>query len=180
MNSIEIEYRGHVIRYSENADEWTCYDLNSYSSPKLSNVKQRIDKMYLDQRRKSALPCYILEGGYDIHGPLRKIEASIIEYVGPEHRRDHSRGMTADVVDHKVATTAVRHGNERASRTVSELSGLMADTPEALAAFDQAVALYKKARAAWDAYREAVKQIPRVSLDDIPDLVRIASNQEES
>lgn len=50
--TIETEYRGYRITYSENGDEWTCYDIASgrgATTLTLSKMKARIDKYLLGE-----------------------------------------------------------------------------------------------------------------------------------
>lgn len=172
---IEVIHRGYTIRFNENSDEWACHDAGYYSSPKLSNVKQRIDKMLLDERKKSALPCFEIGGAY--HRQAKKTEAKIIEFVKTRVERDYSNRQKPP--QHIVASVAQRSGSEKASRREVDISDLMPDTPEAHAAFVRFEEACAREQEAHEATTDAFNAIPRVTLDMIPALVRIAQAKPE-
>lgn len=175
---IETIYRGHTIRYTDNADEWTCYDVQdakgqSYSSPKLSNVKAAIDKMFLDMRKRSAFPCFELGKS---HHPT-KTAATIIEYVEHKIERNFYRPTEPSIDRHVVAAVAQRTGRERAVRRTADITEFMPDTPEAHEAYQRFLAARQRAQEAEKDARDAFDAIPRVSIDMIPDLVRIKNSE---
>ena len=48
---METEHKGYKIRYSENGDEWSCFDLgDAVSAPSLSACKAKIDALLKEQR----------------------------------------------------------------------------------------------------------------------------------
>ncbi|MER9833401.1 hypothetical protein NKJ28_00290 [Mesorhizobium sp. M0145] len=175
MADIETTYRGHLIRYGENSDEWYCRDLEvgGGSHVSLAKLKAKIDKMYLDLRRKAAVKVFEVNGGYSSKPSIT--EATIIEYVRPFAEKDW-KGVVGRT-RHKVATVAQRNGSERASRAEKELSDLMPDTSEAQAAFAEALRLAEIAAEAQKAATEALNRIPRLTLDDIAELVRIKESE---
>lgn len=178
MNSPQIKYRGHVITFGENSDEWSCLDLGpGFANASLRKVKASIDKMYLDQRKKAAVACFELRGGYSDRPP-DAVEGSIIEYVGPVAKMSYRSSDPASE-GHKVAVVAKRHGRERAARAEAEISDLMPDTPEAHAALAEAEAAHEKARIAFAIFREAFNRIPRISPEDIAELIRIKKTDQE-
>ncbi|RWI96392.1 MAG: hypothetical protein EOR22_06430 [Mesorhizobium sp.] len=180
MAEITTTYRGHEIRYGDNTDEWYCGDLESgnNSHVSLAKLKAKIDKMYLDLRKQGAVKAFEIQGyGGDIP---RLAEATIVEYLGQgktyNSRTNHgSGGYVAG--PHKIAVVATRRGNERASRAEQTFDDIMPDTPEAHAAFAEAVRLAQLARAAQAAATAALKAVPRLSLDDIRELVRIKESE---
>ncbi|MER9652501.1 hypothetical protein NKJ26_03150 [Mesorhizobium sp. M0152] len=179
MAGIETTYRGHTISYGENSDEWYCADLdhggNSHVS--LAKLKAKIDKMYLDLRRKAAVKAFEISSGPYERPSLN--EATVIEYVG-QAKTYNSRapgGGRYELGAHKVAVIATRHGNDRASRAEKEIQTLMPATPEAHAAFAEAIRLAEIARAAKTEADAALKAVPRLSLDDIAELVRIKETE---
>ncbi|RWX72558.1 hypothetical protein [Mesorhizobium sp. M2A.F.Ca.ET.039.01.1.1] len=184
MADIEATHRGYVIRFNENSDEWYCSELGStsgyYSSPSLSKIKARIDKMLLDVRKKSAFPCFEI-GGWT-HARAEKSEAQITEYLGRgksyNHKLNHGSGGY-EPGPHRVASVAQRGANEKASRKEIEINTLMPDTPEAHAAFVLFEEACRREQAAKKATKAAFDAIPRVTLDMIPDLVRIAEGGTE-
>lgn len=160
-------YRGHTIRWSDNSDEWTCYDLSDKvrSSPKLSRIKAAIDRLYLAERKANATPCYELSQ----HG--KRIESTVVEYLGARTKTSWTGNTTTTT--HKVAVVAKREGSERPSRREAELTSLAPATPEVERAYSEYLALKAEAQAAADKADRAFKAIPRLSLDDIEALVRL-------
>lgn len=178
---IEVSHRGYTIRYADNADEWTCYDVQdakgrSYSSPKLSNVKAAIDKMLLDVRKSNALACFELGIPTSFYGP-KKTAAKIIEYVERKVERDHY-GKKPDTVRHIVASVAQRGSSERAARRNEDIDKFMPDTPEAHEAFARFEAAAAREREAHAQTQAAFAAIPRVTVEMISELVRVANDAE--
>lgn len=176
MAEITTTYRGHEIRYGENSDEWYCSDLESggQSHASLAKLKAKIDKMYLDLRKKAAVKAFEINTGYYEKPSLN--ETTVIEYVGQAKVRDYSKGGHT-LGPHKVACVATRRGNDRPSRAEMEMSGLMPDTPEAHAAFAEALRLAEIAEAARKVAVATQAAVPRLSLDDIADLVKIKESE---
>jgi hypothetical protein len=176
MPNIETVYRGHTITYGENSDEWYCGDLEAggASHVSLAKLKAKIDKMYLDLRRKAAVKAFEIGSGYYEKPSLNA--TTVIEYVGQAKTRNYNGGGFT-LGAHKVACIAPRRGNDRASRAEKELDGIMPDTPEAHAAFAEALRLAEIASAAKKAADAALKAVPRLSLDDIAELVRIKETE---
>jgi len=173
---IKTEYRGHGIIYSENGDEWWCSDIN-YTNGSLQKIKARIDKMYLDLRKRSATPAFEIS---NYNGPV-KTEATVVEYIGEVWEGGGwNTKKPRQLVDHKIAVVAKRTGSEKASRREEKLSTLMATTPEAEAAFAEYVRLHAIAREAKKVADAAFDAIPRLTLDDVAELVRIKKTEGEA
>ena len=171
--ALETEYRGYLIRYSENGDEWTCYDMGSgaaASAPTLSKMKAKIDKYLLGIRKEAAVECLELE----TYSGLRITDAVIIEYLGPKVEGGGWNRKPAHVSSHKVAAMAQRTGRERTSRRETDLRDFIPNTPAANEAIDLARRLGNAAKDAERAYKEAVAAIPRLTIDDIAELVRVS------
>lgn len=171
MSEPQTEYRGHKIRWSNNADEWTCYDLSDKvrSSPRLSLIKAAIDRLYLAERKSIATPCF--EIGYN----GERTESNVVEYLGFKIQRSWSGGDQK--TEHKVAVVAKRTGSERPSRCERDLYSLMPVSAEAEAAYSEFKRLReieKRAKADADAALEAV---PRLTLDDIQALVDLHNRE---
>jgi len=172
--SIEVEHRGYTIRFSENADEWSCLDVEDIkgrrvSSQSLSKVKAAIDKMLLDVRKANAVDCFELAGD---HGwEPKATETRIIEYVEQKKDRVYNpKTGNSDLVAgaHIVGCVARRNGNKQAARRNVKLDDLMPDTPDAHAALAQAKAAHERKTLAEQEYRRAFAAIPRVTIDMIP------------
>jgi len=168
---IETTHRGYRITYSENAEEWSCLEL-SYSHPKLETVRSRIDKLLLDERKKAGVSCYQIDhqGG--------RTAANVVEFIKTTKSKDY-HGRETPATRHRVAIVAQRAGRERPARSEAELDNLMPDTPEANAAFERAAELQRIANEAAKAAREALKLVPRLTLDDVAELKRIKDTESE-
>lgn len=178
--TIETEHRGHRIIYGMNSEDWSCHDVN-YASPSLSKVKQRIDKMYLDQRKRSAVEAFEIERAGTFGEAPTKVATMITEYVGPKMEKDF-RGVKRELIQvgHLVASVAKRGGDSKAVRRDRLLDQIMPDTPEAHAAHEEylrAVSIVRDAKKEAD---KAFAAIPRVTIDMIADLVRIKESGDAS
>lgn len=169
MTEIKIEHRGYTIRFNENADEWTCSEADYYSSPSLSKVKAKIDKMLLDVRKASSVTVFEISHGF---GRMSRYESKLTEFVKTKHDKDW-RG-NALPPSHIVASVAARDGTKKPARREMKLSDMMPDTPEAHAAYAACETLFREAKAAEKRAIAAFDAIPRVTLDDIRALVRLA------
>ncbi|UUV43231.1 hypothetical protein RCCWILLIS_59 [Rhodobacter phage RcCWillis] len=165
---IETEYRGHRIIYSENGENWYSPDIEKSDAPTLSKVKAKIDKMYLDMRKRSAFTGFEIG---DYRGPSLT-ETTIVEYVKEKVERPFLSSSKEPTVTHIVAAVAQRSGREKAARRQCDLSTIAPDTPETHAAFEIAKARWADVQAAEKAYKAAIQAIPRVTVEDIADLVK--------
>jgi hypothetical protein len=172
MERIITEYRGHQIEYSHNADEWNCFDVG-YSSSKLSNVRSRIDKFYLDIRKNSAISCFELE--HNGHG---KTPAMIIDFI--KQKQDRSWDGKLKEIDHIVSVVAKRAGKQKQSRREAKITELMQDTPEAEAAYQVYVEKYHLYLKAQREYHAAKQAIPRVKPEQIETLIKIKLNEDSN
>ena len=169
---IETEYRGHRIIYSENGENWYAPDIEKSEAITLSKVKAKIDKMYLDMRKRSAFD------GFEIssHGEPTLTPTTIVEYVKEKIERSWSDPSKITSSKHIVAAVAQRSGREKAARRQCQLDEIAPDTPETMVAFENAKALWVEVKRAEKAYLDALAAIPRVSFHDITDLVKASSS----
>jgi hypothetical protein len=167
--SITTEYRGHKIMWSDNTDEWTCYDLSDKvrSSPKLSVIKDAIDRLYLAERKAAGTPCWELSQHSNARYP-----AQIIEYLGAKTESSWTRGKP-DTVKHKIAVVATRNGNERPSRREAYITELAPLGPETDAAWQVYAGAVAERKAAEKRERDAYAAIPRIDLEAISKLVEL-------
>lgn len=174
--TIETSHRGYKITYSENMDEWSCYEAgDGFSAPTLTKLKEKIDRMLLSERRAAAIHCL------EINGILPTfVEATLIEYIGPRIERDYYGSKPARLTGHTVAATANRSGSSKASRREMLLSSFAPDTREVHAAICEASVAYQQKVAAEKAYKTAYDAIPRMSVEQIADLVRISGIDPEA
>lgn len=173
--SIEVEHRGYKIHYAENGDVWRCWDLNGKDAENaaLSKVKQAIDRVLLKERKENAVTCYEISSG----SSFSAIEAQIIEYIGPKIERPYRRDMSRipkQVTGHTVKAVAKRRMNDRASAQNGELRGYAPMTPEVEEAIARAEYAKGELNAARKRYEDVLNAIPRMTLADIADLVRIS------
>ena len=173
MTDISVEHRGYTIRFSENADEWSCNDVQTkdgryLSSPSLAKVRAGIDRMLLDVRKASAVRA--IEIGSSHHPSF--VEALITEFIKTVNNRDYKNRELPP--KHVVAVVSTRGGDKKAARRLVTLNDLAPDTPEAHGAFEYFKAKEAEAATAAAVAREAFDGIPRMTLDMIEPLVRIA------
>lgn len=167
--SIETEYRGYNIRFSENEDEWRCYDAgDGIKHPKLSGVKAKIDSLLLAERKIGATMCFEID---KYRGCVSLTESTVIEYLGPKLER---RNNIPFIAAQKVAVVSRRRGNTKSARREDTLDGLAPDSDETRAAWAEAQRLHVILAAAQKTYDAAVKAIPRLTLADIQPLVKIS------
>lgn len=177
-NRPETIYREHLIYWSDNEEVWRCSDIN-FNHIKLAKVKEKIDALYLAMRKAAAVNCFYLDG-YD---EPRLKEATVIDYRGPIHGTKsvnfHSV-KTDEIVDHSmVVMTQAVFSSEKKSRQTKHLSNLVPNTPEAMAKFDEARAIYHQIVTLKNYLSLAVRAIPRLTLDDVAGLVKAAETKIE-
>lgn len=176
MSDLTTEYRGHSIRYGENSDEWYCGDWE-ITADKLSVVRKKIDAEYLKMRKAAALECFELSS---YNSEPKIVAAQVIEYLKERWSRHWSTGKDQTFEGHEVAVVSKRQGNEKASRRKTRLHDLMPDTPEAHAALAEAKRLYGLQKQAEAATQAAIKAIPRVEVEMISDLVKVAKSKDDN
>ena len=175
---ITVEHRGYKIVFNEHADEWSCPEVNHFSSPSLLKVRAKIDSMLLSVRKKIAVKCFEIGSSHNSRWAQEKIEATIVEYEKQEIVRKYGSQETISI-NHLVASVAQRPGSSKASRRTAKLSELMSDTPEAHAAHDAFLVLLEEERAAARRTEAAFKAIPRVTVEDIAELHKIAKKGDD-
>lgn len=170
--SVATVYRGHKIQWSDNSDEWTCYDLSDRvrSSPKLSLIKAAIDRLYLAERKENATPCFEIT-----RNDGSRVESSVVEYLGERYERAY--GKTPEKIKHRVAVVAKRTGSERPSRRETELAALAPASPDTETAWANFKALYDAAREADRTATAAFAAIPRLQPKDISALIKLHSEE---
>lgn len=166
MNRVETTYRGHKIYWSDNADCWTCRDLDGkmQSAPKLSSIKAHIDKLYLSERKQSAVPCFEIGHSGDF------IEGSVVEYLG---QRVGISWRDPNKIGHKVAVVARREGSGKPSRREASLDEVFPMSPDTVTAYENYKRLENEAKAAQRAAYDAKQAIPRMTPEDVQALIDI-------
>lgn len=172
--SLTTEYRGYTIRFSENEEVWRCADIR-FDHAKLNKVKERIDDLHRKLRKASALPCLIVSNRWS---SVEAREGTIIEYIGPKTTRSWSDGEK--VVGHQVAVMSTREINERPGREIMQIEELVpADDPAAWAKIEEARAIAAQIKALEEDLNAAVKAIPRLSIEAIPNLIKASEHRFE-
>lgn len=166
---LETEHRGYPIYYGENSDKWHCRDIDLQADT-LSALKRKIDEIDRKARQAAAVICYELvpRRGHQVETR----DAKLIEYLGT--RRPQKHQGDPDEPQHVVASMAKRSFGERVGRQEVKLRDLVPISEEAHKAIDHANALGAKVAEAEAAYKAAVAAIPRLQIDDIDGLVKVA------
>lgn len=161
-NEIIVNYRGHEIRYNHNADEWMCSELDGgyITNPRLSKVKERIDKMYLDIRKKNAVPVVEVAKLSWFSRDEAIVEGMVVEYLGGS----------------KIAVVSQRMGAKKASRAERQLKDVAPDTPEVREAISEYLKAHEETAKARRVEDEMFDKIPRLSIHAIQKLVDIHVN----
>jgi hypothetical protein len=169
--SIQTEYRGHKIHWSDNEDCWSCWDLSDKvrSSPKLSAIKSAIDRLYFAERKGAATFCWEVD-----RSTVSLVDASVVEYLGCKQR---CRWNGETDTEHKVAVVARRSTglSAKPSRAEKNITELFPKTAEFYAAWQEYVALSAAAKSASKAADNAFSALPRLTLGDVAKLVELAS-----
>jgi len=165
----EVEYRGHIIFWSDNSDAWGCHEMQNYN-PSLAKVKAAIDRFYLKQRKAVAVPCYVLMSS-DV------IPATVIEFIKTTSKRSFGNTTHNNSFDHLVGVSHeasyTASGKPRKVRSEKVLGGLVPMTDEADTAIREWTRLKQIEAAAKDAADAAKILIPRMDLSHIPGLAAL-------
>lgn len=175
MSRIEIIHRGYPITFSENESVWRCWDLDAENMD-LTKVKAAIDRELLKVRKDNATPAmYLDHGGYGRISTL--IEGTITEYQGAimEGRGSFGTGPK-EVVDHKVGFVAQRGKKDRASKRCEKLSGMIRPGADSEQILQQINALEQECDSIEKRISALKKSFPRLTVEDISALVKIAED----
>lgn len=171
--SLETEYRGYRIAYSENGDEWTCYEIGrgkGATAPTLSKMKAKVDDYLRSLRKQVSITCLELH----THFSLKAIDAVVVEYIGPTIDGGAWTSKARHVSGHKVAAMAMRDGATRVSRQEYHLTTFAPISDETYAAIAEAKRKEEILKAADRDFKAAVAAIPRLTLADIDQLVKLS------
>lgn len=178
MSHIKTEYRGHTIAYGGNSEEWHCLDVN-FGSPSLSKVKARIDKMYLDMRKQSAVDVFEMSKGGVNSMPVLT-PSLIVDFVGTKLEKSFYSRDAEPVEKHIVAVAAQRAHSTKVARREANINELMPSTPAAERAWGEYLIACEGLRAAHAIAERAYRAIPRVSLEDVAALKAIKDSQKDA
>ena len=175
---IKITHRGYEVHFGQNSYTWTCSDLG-IDNIDLGKVKDAIDRVCLKVRKENAVEAYYFSGRHDDKPKL--LDAKIIEYIEPVTEKTAPFGTgPKKVVGHQVAVMYQGDYSDRVTRNKERLEHLVRKTPEALTILEEIRANCAQIRALGEKNRQLEKQFPRLTLDDIPALVKIANTEPES
>ncbi|KAB2776512.1 hypothetical protein F9L00_14350 [Brucella anthropi] len=178
MSHIKTEYRGHTIAYGENSDEWHCLDVN-FASASLLKVKSRIDKMYLDMRKQSAVDVFEMSKGGVNSMPVLT-PSLIVDFVKTKLEKSFYGRDAEPVEKHIVAVAAQRAHSTKVARREANINELMPSTPAAERAWGEYLIACEGLRAAHAKAERAYRAIPRVSLEDVAALKAIKDSQKDA
>jgi hypothetical protein len=160
---IETEHRGIKVRYSDNEDTWYCSEL-SFSHASLRRVKARIDKWWKDARSKAAIDVYRI--GTD--GTIRP--AQVVEYLGLKGSYHRNRPL--------VAVLSSYGRTDKPTRSEVNLDELALISPEIEAARVRLETLKQQKRDIDEQITQTVQGLTRLTVEDIPELVKLRENPE--
>lgn len=172
--SLSTDYKGYTIRYSENEEVWTCYDVGA-SNEKLGRVKAKIDDMHRKLRKANAFHCLDVSG---YRGATAQ-DATIVEYLGPiRKKRSSERVGTGEIEDHQVAYMSVGGGlSDKKTRQTGALSKLTLDTTANRHTIAEAARLMEQAREIETQAASLLKQLSSPKIEDIADLVAASDHR---
>lgn len=178
---IKLIYRGYEIQFNSSTEHWYCTAIesltnrgkaedvysNALSSASLKKVKDGIDKFLAEMRKANGVEAYLIaDSGRGANNPIMT-PCMVVEYNGLK------KTYADKQPDHKVSTMAIRYSNSKPSRAEGSMQEIMPNTDEAHSAFAVAVAAAEKIREAEKEFKKAFAAIPRLQLEDIPELVKI-------
>jgi hypothetical protein len=151
---LELEYRGYILRFSENQEVWNCYALN-VNGEKISTVKAKIDKIIAASRKLAEpLPMIYIDHHNRI-SPVRVI--SLAQPRGKDTTPQQAWCLypgTERYFDYTKGAYAYRDVEERGKR---DLSTLFLDTPENRKAIAEIERLNSEINQAHEKIKEARK-----------------------
>lgn len=178
MADIQTVHRDYAIRYSENEDNWRCYDLD-LEDASLAKLKERIDKLLLKVRKESAVDVLIVGSEHSSHFTVTEGRA-IDAKVGFERQRSsYSSEAKEPIRKVSLGIFSNRRGGDRGGKSFYPISDVSLPTPEVYAAIAEVERLRKIAKAAEEAVKAAVRAIPRISEEDVAGLIRAATEKHE-
>lgn len=160
MSSLEVQYRGYAIRFSENSEEWTCYDID-YIHASLGAVKRKIDLLDRAQRHKAAIPVLVLvTSGWG--GVKDWDEATIVEVVTTRHRITEGHSKVAIVRE---------NGDGRKVRRTTTTEQLIQDTPENRQKLTSLCKRYSDLSRQQNEVLKQIEALPRLTEKDVARLI---------
>lgn len=173
--TMATEYRGYTIRFGENDEKWSCYDIE-YSHEKLSNVKERIDRLHLQLRKASSVDCLVMSDIFSDYQNATMLDGKIVDYIGvirSQRPGTFEREHTGPVVDHKVAVVSARGGDKPSRRTQNLSDAFSPEAADMLPLILRQQAIIREARAEISRIRAA---LPRIQFDQLADLVKASEH----
>ena len=148
---IETEHRGYTIRYSDNAQEWYCSDLN-LSAPQLPALRDKINAMLAKINRMNTTAILVKGGAWGVPAFCEVTITSI----------------ASDTDYHKRPQCWISYQvNGKAKREKVTIDALAPVSDEVRAAIETAKAAAEQAKRAEQAKTAALNAIPRLSLKEL-------------
>lgn len=157
--TLSTTYRGHDIEYSENTDEWFCQSIG-YRHALLSKVKDRVNKVYLNLRKNSAVQVQCVDCN---RNSIRVTEGVAMEYMG-FRKGYHYQGEG-------VAVMAGWRGSSNRSRSVIDRQKLCIPGPEFDAQWSVVQAAFKEVEDAQARLAQQVAALPYVTDEYLAGLI---------
>jgi hypothetical protein len=160
QNDVTVPYLGAKIVLDEDANLWKCDEVG-YQNVSLKKVRKRVEQHRSQQRAAQAVSGFFI--GKDGAGQV--LECEILRYIGLR-----SPWVGDDGQPKVQATWNTPHADKPVKRDTN-LSEIVADTPENRAVLDEAAALRKQA---YDLIKQATAKVgalPRMTVEDIPEMV---------
>lgn len=172
---IEIQYRGYAISFGHNSGLWSCRELD-LENIDISKVKAGIDRICLKLRKENAVDCLYLTHGDELH------PAKIIEYAGHSTKRIGPAGTGPRVFEHHLvyAMRPSYSSTDRHSRQRDNLDSFIQPGPLTDAILAEINSERETIKRAKQRIYELKQQYPRVTIDDIQALVKIAAVEAEA
>lgn len=159
QNDVTVPYLGAKIVLDEDANLWKCDEVG-YQNVSLKKVRKRVEQHRSQQRAAQAVSGFFI--GKDGAGQV--LECKILRYIGT-----HSPWAEGDGA--KVEATWNTPFAAKPAKRDTNLSEIVADTPENRAVLEEAAALRKQA---YDLIKQATAKVgalPRMTVEDIPEMV---------
>jgi hypothetical protein len=172
---IEIPYRGYAISFGHNSGLWSCRELGQENID-INKVKAGIDRVCLKLRKENAVECLYLAHEDELH------PANIIEYAGHSTKKTGPFGTGPRVFEsHLVYAMRPSYSStDRHSRQRDKLDNFVQRGPLTDAILAEIKAERETIKRAEQRIHELKKQYPRVTIDDIQALVKIATVEAEA
>lgn len=169
MTDITTEHNGHMIRYSENEDKWTCWAM-SVEAKTLSALKTKLNKLDADSRRVNVTAIKL-----SYHTDPESAHEVTVTVIEPQREAEKPRwgSTTPPAPPEREAWVTYQTSKYRGvdkpdmKREKVELKRLLPATPEVRAMLKKARDMSAAIKAAQDELKRYVETIPRYTAEDL-------------